>query len=254
MLRSLAIDNLFSSLDSYINSARNYYIYHDSTTTKWNWIKWDANEAFGSYSGGNGPGNLINLAPNYTAPTRPLLTKIFGIPEFYSDYLVEYCSAFGAFSNAQMDAHIDAIKTLIAPHVAADPNKMFTTAQFNANVEGDITSGGGPGGGTIFGLKSFINARRSFLSGVLNCAGVGIDEIGTSDVLTVYPNPAYSSLVMNLPSGAVLDDVWLIDAMGRNMPVVVNGQVLDVSYLSPGIYMITADVRGELLTARFVKE
>lgn len=44
LLRSLAIDNLFANLDSYINSARNWYLYHNDTTGLWQWIKWDANE------------------------------------------------------------------------------------------------------------------------------------------------------------------------------------------------------------------
>ena len=48
-LSSVALDNIFSNLDSYTQSARNYYIYHNLGMGKWQWIKWDANEAFGSY-------------------------------------------------------------------------------------------------------------------------------------------------------------------------------------------------------------
>ncbi|HMC98363.1 MAG TPA: CotH kinase family protein, partial [Flavobacteriales bacterium] len=128
MLRSLAIDNLFSNLDAYINSARNYYIYHDSTTFQWNWIKWDANEAFGRYSGG--VQNLVNLAPNYLANTRPLMTKIMTVAPFYEDYLTQYCAAFENFTNAHLDQHIDSLVTLIQAHVYADPNKQYTNAQF----------------------------------------------------------------------------------------------------------------------------
>lgn len=47
-MKSLVLDNLFSNLDSYTNSARNYYIYHNPVNGLWEWIKWDCNEAFGS--------------------------------------------------------------------------------------------------------------------------------------------------------------------------------------------------------------
>ncbi|HRF82360.1 MAG TPA: CotH kinase family protein, partial [Flavobacteriales bacterium] len=78
-LRSLALDNIFGNLDSYINSARNYYVYHDSTNFLWNWIKWDGNMAFGSYPAQGQ--NALTLSPTYVANNRPLLQKIMAIPE-----------------------------------------------------------------------------------------------------------------------------------------------------------------------------
>ena len=62
-LRSAAMDMLFSNLDTYTGSARNYYLYHNQDTNLWEWIKWDANEAFGSYT--NGAGNMETLALDY---------------------------------------------------------------------------------------------------------------------------------------------------------------------------------------------
>ena len=57
-LRSMAMDNLFFNLDAYINSARNYYIYHHEGTGRWNWIKWDCNEAFWFLPGRPNEGGL----------------------------------------------------------------------------------------------------------------------------------------------------------------------------------------------------
>ena len=51
-LTSVAFNNLFSNLDTYTLSARNYYLYHNMATDQWEWIKWDANETFGSYAFG----------------------------------------------------------------------------------------------------------------------------------------------------------------------------------------------------------
>ena len=88
-LRSAALDNLFSNLDSYTGSARNYYLYHNLTTGKWEWIKWDGNETFGSYT--NGVNTITNLPLNYSNSDRPLLNRIFNNPTLYQTYLIELC-------------------------------------------------------------------------------------------------------------------------------------------------------------------
>lgn len=236
MLRSLALDNMFSNLDSYINSARNYYIYHDSTTFKWRWIKWDANEAFGSY-GGQGVGNLLNLAPNYVATNRPHLSNIFSDAMLYHDYEVQYCAALENFNNAYLDPKIDALKALIQDHVAADPNKQFTTAQFMANVEGDITTGGGPGGGTIYGLKTFIGSRSGYLNNAMDCATVGIGEVN-DDGLLVYPNPTSGSVHVNSIVPLNASNIQLIDMLGQSLPISISGNTVDLSMQGSGIYLL----------------
>lgn len=252
LLRSLAIDNLFANLDGYINSARNYYVYHDSTTLKWNWIKWDANEAFGRYSGGQS--NLLNLAPNYVANTRPLMTKIMNTPSFYQAYLVEYCAAFDAFTNAQMDPHIDELAALIEPHVFVDPNKQYTNAQFTTNLTSNITGGGGPGGNqTIYGLKSFINGRRSYLTPLLGCATIGMEESSLTGFV-VAPNPCASEVRITLSEGAAIQGVALTDAAGRVLPVQRNANTIDLSGMPVGLYILSVDLGSSVQRVRIVKE
>ena len=80
---------LFSNLDTYSGSARNYYIYHNMDTNMWQWIKWDGNEAFGSYT--NGAGNMETLAIDYSDTPRPLLENMLGHPDFYSRYIEHVC-------------------------------------------------------------------------------------------------------------------------------------------------------------------
>ncbi|MEO0404668.1 MAG: CotH kinase family protein, partial [Bacteroidota bacterium] len=86
-LGSLALDNLFSNLDSYEGSARNYYIYHNLTSGKWEWIKWDGNEAFGSYT--NGQQNVVELDVDYVNASRPLIERVFDNPNLYQQYLTK---------------------------------------------------------------------------------------------------------------------------------------------------------------------
>ena len=252
MLRSLAIDNLFSNLDSYINSARNFYIYHNDTTGLWQWIKWDANEAFGRYSGGQS--NLVDLAPNYVANARPLMTRIMNVPAIYSLYQVEYCAACDAFDNAQLDPRIDALAALIQAHVFADPNKQYTNAQFTANLAGNITAGGGPGGNqTIYGLKSFINGRRQFLTPLLTCSTIGMHEAALVG-FGVSPNPCSSELRIQVPAGATIRNVSVIDAIGRNHAVERDGDRIHLAALPAGLYVVGLDDGSSVWHFRVVKE
>ena len=242
-LRSVALDNLFSNLDSYTGSARNYYIYHNLTTNKWEWIKWDGNESFGSYGGGGGPGggvNMITLPLDYHDNDRPLLENVFASPTLYGQYEEEICYLKNNFFNAaSMNPRIDAIKTLIQSSVYADNNKQYTNANFDDVIEGNITTGGGPGGGgVVYGIKSFIQEKNSFVSGLLNCASVATnDPIETS--ITTYPNPFDNSVLIDLET-AQFQSVTIFDCLGKEVYVQeINGQAtveLNLSFLEKGIY------------------
>ncbi len=253
LLRSLAMDNMYGNLDSYINSARNYYLYHDSSNTQWNWIHWDANMAFGSYPAMGQ--NAITLSPTYVATNRPLMTRIMGIPELRTAYLNKYCSVHENFNNTYLDPRIDSIATLIQPYVLADVNKQFTLAQFTANIDGDITVQGGGGGGqqTIRGLKSFILARNNSLDGTLDCTTAGVAELAGTNGLEVFPNPATDAVNVVLPSGAALSELRLLDALGRYLPVSISGGAVQLTALSPGIYVLRATYKGQQWSTRFEK-
>lgn len=253
VLRSLAMDNLFGNLDTYINSARNYYLYHDSTTFLWNWIKWDANMAFGAYPAQGQ--NALTLSPTYVANNRPLMERIMGIPTLRTQYLNAYCAVKEDFTNAYLDGRIDALVDLIAPHVAADPNKQYTLAQFNTNITSDITvTGGGPGGSqTLRGLKSFITTRANSLSGLLDCTAASVADGLEEPVLRVYPVPAVDRVEVQLPAGARMADLRLVDGMGREVPIEPSAGGFSVEHLASGIYRLTALTADGPVTANLVR-
>jgi spore coat protein CotH len=252
LLRSLAMDNLFGNLDSYINSARNYYLYHDSSNTQWNWIHWDANMAFGSYPAMGQ--NAQTLSPTYVAANRPLMTRIMAIQALRLDYLNRYCEVHENFTNAYLDPRIDSIRTLIEPHVAADPNKQYTLAQFTANITSDITvTGGNPPQQTIRGLKSFITARNNSLNGTLDCTTVGLEELASASDLGVHPSPATDVVQVRLPEGWSMRDVHVFDALGRAVPLPTTSRNVNVTGLAPGMYVVRATCNGQVLSNRFQK-
>lgn len=239
-LRSMALDNLFSNLDSYIGSARNYYVYHNTSTGKWEWVKWDANEAFGSYA--NGVNNITSLALDYHSADRPLVDRIFNDDVLYEMYLAEVCFLTeNLFNSATMNARIDEIKTLIQASVYADDNKMYTDANFNTNIESNITSGGGPGGGTTYGLKSFVTSKSNYVAGVLDCSVFTGIEDAEKEQFSFYPNPASDEVYLDLQGKSSLGAA-IIDLQGRVIQhysaTELSRNVLDVSSLNSGIYLL----------------
>ena len=254
LLRSLAMDNLFGNLDAYINSARNYYLYHDSTTLQWNWIHWDANMAFGSYPAQGQ--DALSLSPTYVANNLPLMTKVMNVPSLRADYLDQYCGLLDNFSNTLLDPRIDGVAAMIEPHVEADPNKQYSTAQFTANISSNITvAGGGPGGSqTIRGLKSFIAQRGANLSGLLDCSTVGLAERSAPVRLGVAPNPTRDRITFFVPDGAIVAGLALRDAMGRYVQVDTTSKNIDLSGLAAGVYVLSMEVDGVVLREQVVKE
>ena len=247
----MVLDNLFSNLDSYVNSGRNYYLYQNLTTAKWEWIKWDGNEAFGMYSG-QGAGNLVQLAPNYVASNRPLLSRMFANTTLYAEYLDYMCEILNThFNSSYIDAEADALKTLIQSHVTADNHKMYTTQNFIDNIEGSITVSGGMGNQTIYGIKSFVEDRNAYLMNFLNCeVGLKEQETGT---FKVYPNPFENSFILN----AAVENIRLFDVSGKAAAFEVKdlGSAKEITVNgASGFYLLQFTVNGKPGTLQLVKE
>lgn len=253
LIKSFVLDNLFSNLDSYLNSARNYYLYHNLTTGQWEWIKWDGNEAFGLYTGGPGLGSLENLAPNYTASSRPLLSKLFANSNLYTLYKEEMCSIMtNYFNSSYMNARIDEIKSLIQPHVTNDNLKMYSTQNFIDNTEGNISVSGGPmGSQTVFGLKSFVANRTNFLSNAISCQ-LGIENL-TDSKLKVYPNPFLNEFSIDFE----FTNLKITDISGREIDFSIknSGKTKIISINSnPGLYFLTVSTVSGIKSIRLLKE
>jgi len=253
-LRSVATDVLFSNLDSYQNSARNYYIYHDMFNDRWEWIKWDGNESFGSYTGGPGTGTMTSLAPNYVATNRPLIQNMFNNSTLYSEYLLELCWIMDQyFNNTYLDPKIDAVKALIQPHVYLDNLKQYSNTQFDQNTEMDIVVSGGMGSQTVYGLKSFITARYNYLQGVIDCS-LSTSEPEMEEIF-VFPNPfEYSFKLVGLNATS---EIQLIDMNGRPVYFATSSEMNDLKITTnalPGIYFIVISSGNETKTIKLIKE
>ncbi len=238
LLRSLALDNLFGNMDAYYGTARNYYLYHDSTTLKWNWVHWDVNMSFGRYTP-QWVNDVAALPATYASPGRRLLQRIMSSQALRQAYLVQYCDLFERFTNAELDPYIDQLHDLVQPHVYADNNKEFQNTDFETNINQTTTAFSGGFWWTMPGLKSFIAERRSnLLASTLDCSSVGLEEV-VSEELNAYPNPTNGPVTITLPRGAELNNLLVTDALGRVVPVGVTSNGVDLSGLPAGGYVIS---------------
>ncbi|MBL7952201.1 MAG: CotH kinase family protein [Flavobacteriales bacterium] len=251
-LRSLALDNLFGNMDAYYGSSRNFYLYHDSSTFKWNWIKWDANMCFGRYVP-QWIEDPATLHATYASSGRRLLQRVMQHQGLRVAYLNEFCGVLEQFSNEQLDPRMDALRALIEDHVEGDINKEFADGIFALNIEGTVSAQSGQTWNTIPGLKSFVADRRAnVLASSLNCTTAGVEEV-EGVPLAAFPNPTSGLVQLTLPTGVKDTDVMVMDVMGRSVPVIVQFGRVDLSGTPAGSYFViarTPDTEARVLVVK----
>ncbi|QDV70711.1 Inner spore coat protein H [Rosistilla carotiformis] len=232
-LASLALNNLFGNLDSYLGSAHNYYLYDRDDTGQFTHIFWDVNESFGTFTQFVDRGtDLVQLEPFWlpveTAagppgpPTtgedqpRPLAENLWAVDEYSTEYLRDLAEMLReGFDVASATTRIDELADLIRDDVAADPNKQFTTAQFEQNLTTDVVSGQR----IYYGLSSFIEERSTYLSSVLDVyaddADLAINELMSVNVATAQDESGdfdpWIEIYNNGPGTVSLEGLYLTD-------------------------------------------
>jgi hypothetical protein len=249
-LQSAALDNLFSNLDTYTLSARNYYLYHNMTTNRWQWIKWDSNETFGSYAFGV-PGNMTELDLDFDGGNqdRPLLERIMESDALRAAYRAEMCWLRENWFNSEfLEPRLDELKALVQSAVYADDNKMYSNNQF----ENNFTSNQGGMGGTLYGLKPFIEDRADYVDSNLDCTtGIANSDAGNASV-SVYPNPASEKL--NIAFDAPFTSLCIFNAQGQEVVKMMNPKptVLHVQDWPQGVYLMVFETATCTETTRVI--
>ena len=172
----LAFDNAIVNLDSYIgNFKQNYYLYR-SDYNQFLPIVWDLNESFGVFSQ-TGTGDLNSTAAkqqmnhllHLNDADFPLVQKLLNVPMYKRMYLAHYKTILQEnFENDDYYSEALIMQNTIDAAVQADPNKLFTYANFQDNLTSDINlGGGGPmGGRSTPGLTNLMTARSAYLLGL----------------------------------------------------------------------------------------
>jgi len=171
-LAMLAVDLFTVNLDSYPGRGPNYYMYHRDLDGRFVFAKWDCNEAWGVFNMyGFSTTQLQQLSPFWTNPSgnRPLAEQLWQISGFEDVYLGHMQKLMASVADPDVLVNrMEDLRDLIRTSVYAEPNNMFSTADFeNAMTSTIYASGGPPPGRAIPALETFIRNRDSYLQGLI---------------------------------------------------------------------------------------
>ncbi len=200
MLYGLALDNLFSNVDSYIGSASEFYLYDRTSDGKFVRIHWDLNESFGTTGDGSPTvSNPMAMDPFWlpsassggpgggsgAGGSRPLASRLWAVDVYRRTYLRMLARFLReGFDPTAMTARVNQLAALIRDDVKADPNKLYTTAQFENALTSQTSGGQVP----IYGLGQFVSGRYASLRATLNgyalASDVRLNELVTANAGT----------------------------------------------------------------------
>ncbi|MBS1534654.1 MAG: CotH kinase family protein [Bacteroidetes bacterium] len=164
----LAFDNALVNLDSYIGTFKqNYYLYKDDNG-RFNPVVWDLNMSFGVFS------QTGTIALNTTTAKKqmthllhasdaawPLVQKLLAVPKYKRMYLAHYKTIMEEnFANNSYLTTAQSYQTIINAAVQADPNKQYTYAQYQSNLNTDITGGMN----AAPGITNLMSGRNTYLN------------------------------------------------------------------------------------------
>lgn len=189
VLYTLALLDLFVSLDSYIGNARNYYLYRNGNTGKFTMLLWDANLAFGTFwimmpRNVRDPANYDVFPPatlqpirfefipggNLSLPAPPptmnkvedpsalvnlaLIQRLLAVDSYKRIYLRALAQMLReGFDEGTISARIQELTSLIKDHAYSDPNLLTPISQFEPSLKETI---------------NFVRRRAAYLNSRLN--------------------------------------------------------------------------------------
>jgi hypothetical protein len=172
----LAMQNLVVNLESYMGATpENYYLFRDEND-RFNTLPTDLKEAFaGDAKLEDGQADLTlselqNLDPLLRGndETRPLLKLILQNARYKRQYVAHYRTMLqDVINNGWYATRAQELVNMISADVASDPNKLYTEAQFNSNLNSTTTIDYNGAMVDIPGVSELMNQRLTFLLGHL---------------------------------------------------------------------------------------
>ena len=231
LYNSIATDIIFSNLDSYNGSGRNFYFYFNPNTLKMEWIKWDVGLGFGLFNSGVSNYENLNLLYIINSSNRPLTAKIFSNPILKQEYLEALCSLNKNYFNiSNLYTKIDAIANIIRPYVYGDLRKQYTNAQFEQNINSDLSVTSVGGTNKIPGLKSFINLRKNSINQQLTNLGISCNSAINYHDIVINEFMADNDTILD-PANET--DDWIEIFNNTDNTIDLSGLYLSDSFTSP---------------------
>ncbi|MFL5762544.1 MAG: CotH kinase family protein [Bacteroidia bacterium] len=223
-LKILAVEKLCRSWDSYWGGGNNFFVYeHPDGMIRW--IPWDMNETFQDIKVMSG----TSLCDGYLVPAnkfdvRPLLKRIFEIPEFKNEYLDNCCSLVqGNFTTGHLGPYLVRMHGLAERPYYDDVYKYNTYGAFSRSLSDDnedLVTISGSAEALRFeypGIFPFIQSQREWAVKQMNAWDHNCDiEDNSVYDLFIYPNPAFDHVnISNDQGGFEYAQFRLYDFTGK---------------------------------------
>jgi spore coat protein CotH len=223
-LKILAIEKMTRSWDSYWGGGNNFYIY-EHPDGKIRWIPWDMNETFQDIKVMSG----TSLCDGYLVPAnkfdeRPLLKRIFEIPEYKTEYLDYCCNLIQSnFTTEHLGPYVVRMHELADEPYRNDVYKYNSYNEFTHSLtdynEDEVTISA-----SAFvlrfnypGIFPFIQSQREWAVKQMNGWDHNCDiEDNSVYELFIYPNPCTDHVnISNDQSGFEYAQFRIYDFMGN---------------------------------------
>jgi hypothetical protein len=104
-------------------------------------------------------------------------------------------------------------------------------------------------GNTVANITSF----DDYTVTATNAATLGTKEaVAEENMISVYPNPATEFL--NIQSEAPVTQVEVTNMAGRKMQVQLDHNKIDIRNLTPGIYTVSIEIKGNKFSKKIIKK
>lgn len=80
-----------------------------------------------------------------------------------------------------------------------------------------------------------------------------INKSLTINNLSIYPNPANETLQISLPNNTIVQNAYILNTNGQIVKEINNLDKVDVSNLTPGLYLIQVNTNSGTVTQKFIK-
>jgi hypothetical protein len=243
--RDLAFNMVLSNFDSYTGSGRNFYFYDDSSSGRFTLIPWDLNLSFGAYTNG---WNVItaDVATVSNATQRPLNRRILAddsLRQVYLHYIKEMID--GPAAADSITAQTARFRLLIDSLVQADSNKLHSYADFQKNIDSNVTTVDGMSRITIPGLRAFLIARYASLRSQLSTYQAGVighrmAHAAVGQVLSCRVVGSFYDVTISyaVPADGTPVEIAVYSSRGALLQRIASGKK------SKGSYTCTWDTRG----------
>ena len=144
VLSALATDAITLNLDSYRGSGHNYYIYRRASDSRFQWIMWDGNLAFGGFGFEHNNEGLHAMPIDWTAENyraewkRPMASRLLAVPEYRARYRAMVRRAIAnAADPFLVSERARALRAMIRPWVMKENNVLYPFESFESAMDID---------------------------------------------------------------------------------------------------------------------